>query len=186
VALIATSGGGARRTRRSRAPAAPASERFPHTQAGAVAAATAWCQNTGRAFFNGTLDSAVSALATASFRVRAEREVGAASAFVHRRLRRDHAYAFRVWPLGYAVQQYSPTAARVHVWQLMVLEIVTPREAAAYGSTTVSLQWVTGTWKVAESTPGPDLTPPGGAATATQVSSWINSTNQLTDYQYAP
>jgi hypothetical protein len=180
VALVATSGGGAPRRAR-------AEDRFPHTPAGAVAAATAWCQNTGEAFFAGTWDSAVSALATPSFRALAERDVGPASALTHARLAGAHvAYAERMWPLGYALQQYSPAAVRVRVWQLSVFAIATPRTLTGYDTTDVSLRWTGGDWKVDAATPGPELSPPARGATAAGVASWIDATDDFREYRYAP
>jgi hypothetical protein len=96
------------------------------------------------------------------------------------------AYAERQWPLGYAVEQYSPAAARVRVWQLFVLEVARPSHSVAYASTTIWLQWTDGDWKVAGSRWGPDLTPPGNNATADQAAAWINGIDQLHGYAYAP
>jgi hypothetical protein len=181
VALIATSGGGATRAARRRA------DQFPHTRAGAAAAATAWCQTTGIAFFTGTWDRAVSALATPAFAQSATREVGPAAALTHSRLATAKTpYAVRIWPLGYAFQEYSPTSARVRVWQLSVFEITTPREVTGYDTTEVSLRWTGEDWKVDAAPPGPELAPPAPGATATEVASWIDSTDQFREYRYAP
>lgn len=183
VALLATSGP---RTHRAR-PAKPAPRAigasFPHTSAGAVAAATEWCQNTTPALVNGTWEHVASALATPAFRLRVERGEPA-SQMVHSRLATP--YTVRLWPLGYAVERYSPASARVHVWQLFVFEEAGPVRLATYQSTTVALQWVDGTWKVALAPQGPDLTPPGGNASTDQVITWINAVGQFRSYAYAP
>jgi hypothetical protein len=196
VVLIATTSGGATHAARehpaptaSPAPAATHTQTndFPHTQAGAVAAATAWCQNTGEAFLEGTWNSAVARLATPAFRARAERQVDPAAALVHRRLAAAHVpYAARLWPLGYAVQQYSPASARVRVWQLLTLGISGPLDQTTFYTTTVSLLWSDGTWKVTATPPGPDLPPPSDNATTHQVAAWVTAVDQFREYRYAP
>ncbi|MDQ6779288.1 MAG: hypothetical protein M3071_24380 [Actinomycetota bacterium] len=194
VVLLATSGGGRPRakvtrtaTATSATPPTPAADIFPHTPAGAVDAATTWCQTTGVAFFNGTWAGAVSALATPAYAPRAERAAERASVLVHRHLLATHTrYFVRTWPLGYAIEQYSSTIARVRVWQLAVLELSAPGEVLAYPTTTVSVQWTKGDWKVTDAPAGPELPPPGHAATAGQVASWMVSVDLLTNYAYAP
>ncbi|HEY5317250.1 MAG TPA: hypothetical protein VIJ20_04675 [Solirubrobacteraceae bacterium] len=193
AALIATSGGAAKRTKIPGAAAAATTptragdqDQFPHTPTGAVAAATAWCMDIEGAFFNGGWVTTISALGTSHLRRIAERtELAAARA--HRRLMAAHTpFAARVWPLAYAVQQYSATSARVRVWQVYAIAIASPGATTGFQTTTVSLQWSDGTWKIADAPGGPDLTPPGRDANPGQVASWIDSTKQLKDYQYAP
>jgi hypothetical protein len=197
VALLATSGGGASRTTpratrehpaagSSRAPA-PAPGGPPDTEAGATAAATTWCQTTDAAFFTGTWDSAVSALATPAFAALAERAVGPASALARRRLAAAHVHhAVRVWPLAYRLEQYSPAAARVRVWQLLAFGIQGPLDQTAFFTTTVSLLRTGGTWRVTSAPPGPDLTPPRPGAPARRVATWVTAVDQLKEYRYAP
>jgi hypothetical protein len=166
-------------------PGAP-SEDFSHTPAGAASAAAAWCQTTAEAFVEGGWDSAVNAMATGAFRALAVRYEPAA-ALVHRRLAALHTpFALRLWPLGYAVQQYSRTTARVRVWQLSVLAISAPAADTTFQSSTVALRWADGDWKVTASPPGPDLTPPGKDAAASQVAAWVAAVNRLEGYQYVP
>ena len=188
VTLIATSGGGGgKRTRPEATAAAPPSDQFAHTPAGAVAAATAWCQSTGEAFLDGTWDSAVGALATPAFQARADRAVGPAAALVHRRLAAAHVpYAVRLWPLGYAVQRFSPATARVRVWQLLTLGISGRLDQTTFYTTAVSLLWTEGTWKVTATPPGPALPPPGRNATIRQVAAWVTDIDQFKEYQNAP
>lgn len=196
VALIATSGGAgphakiARATARATATAATAprvaSDVFPHSPAGAVAAATAWCQNTGEAFFTGTWDRAAAPLAARSFLSLAER-LQPASDLMQSRLAAAHVpYAVRFWPLGYAVQEYSPATARVRVWQLLVFGSSGPLSQTTFYTTTVSLRWIDGDWKLTDSPPGPDLRPPGQNAGASQVAAWVAAVGHLKAYSYAP
>jgi hypothetical protein len=190
VAVIATSGGGGPHAKVARAPAATAplvaSSAFPHTPLGAVAAATAWCQNTGEAFFEGTWDSAAEPLATRTLFSQVER-VQPASDLMHSRLAAAHApYAVRFWPLGYAVQDYSPADARVRVWQLLVFGSSGPLSQTTFYTTTVSLRWIDGDWKLTDSPPGPDLRPPGQNAGASQVAAWVAAVGHLKAYSYAP
>jgi hypothetical protein len=188
VALIASSGATAPRVEVARgAPAADrAGPRFPHTRAGAVEAATAWCQETGEAFVSGTWSSAVKALAAPSLIARADL-MAPASAFTHRSLVAHHlTSALRIWPLGYAIDQYSSSTARVRVWQLVQFATTAPNELAAYPITNVSLAWIEGDWKITGAPPDPDLTPPGPASSASQATSWITAVNELQSYSYAP
>jgi hypothetical protein len=182
VALIATSGGAG-----PRAKTPPrATNQFPDTPAGAVTAATAWCQNTGEAFFKGTWNQAAEPLAAATFLPLAKR-IQPASTLMQSRLASAHApFAVRFWPLGYAIQQYSPAAARVRVWQLLVFGGSGPLSQTTFYTTTVSLQWTEGDWKITETPAGPDLRPPGKNASATQVTSWVGAVNELKSYTYAP
>jgi hypothetical protein len=190
VALIATSGGAGPRAKAVRAAATrtttSAGAQFPDTPAGAVAAATAWCQDTAYAYIRGKWNSAVEALATPSLAARAQL-VQPASSLVHRRLAASHEpYATGLWPLAYAVDRYSSAAARVRVWALAATDSPLFQVPAMYQITTVSLAWTGGDWKATNVVPGRYLTPPGPSASARQVTSWITTVNQLSDYTYAP
>jgi hypothetical protein len=208
VALIATSTGG-RAPARPATPATPATPArpakpakpatptphpnaiappmFPHTPAGAASAATAWLQDAALTLYDGTWDTTMSSLATPAVQARL-RPANASAAALYRRVTAPNAppLAVRAWPLGYAVQQYSPTSARVRVWQLFVLELARPANVVGYSSVTVLLQWTEGSWKTAGVHQGPDLTPPGSSATATQITAWIDAVDQLHGYSYAP
>jgi hypothetical protein len=129
----------------------------------------------------------MSSLATPALEARI-RPADSGAAALYRRLTAPNAppFAVRAWPLGYAVQQYSPTSARVRVWQLVVLEVARPTSVVGYNSATVLLQWMQGSWKTAGILQRPDLTPPGGSATAAQVAAWIDAVDQLHGYSYAP
>lgn len=163
-----------------------AAEPFPHTPAGAAAAATAWCQTTTEAFIDGGWDRAVDALTTGTFRAQARRYAPAA-ALVHRRLASAGTpYALRLWPLGYDVQQYSAASARVRVWQLYVLAIAAPEASTEFTTATVALQWTHGDWKVTAAPSGPDLPPPPADVTPNEVATWVGAVNQLRQYNYVP
>jgi len=165
---------------------ARASDQFAHTRAGAAAAATAWCQTTTEAFVHGGWDGAVDALTIGAFRALALRYEPAA-ALVHRRLVAAHTpYALRLWPLGYLVQQYSSTLARVRVWQLYVLAIASPAAHTEFATTTVSLRWADGTWKVTGAPSGADLTPPREHAAPRQVATWVSAVERFRGYEYVP
>jgi len=167
-------------------PAATAKPAFAHTPTGAAAAATAWCQTTTEVFIDGGWDAAVNALTINPFRALADRYQRAAT-LVHRRLIAARTpYAFRLWPLGYQVQRYSPTATRVRVWQLYVLSISAPEADTEFTTTIVTLQWTDGGWKVTAAPPGPDLPPPGDHASTGQVAAWVHAADRLDRYAYAP
>jgi hypothetical protein len=187
VALNATSSGGAAsRPRTARVAATTPGPTFAHTRAGAVAAATTWCQIAGEAFYDGGWFSAVTAMGDQRVLAMAER-VKPAAAFVQSRIRAAHTpFVVRSWVLGYAVQQYSAAAARVRVWQLYALAIAGPLDTTGFQSTTVSLLWIHGTWKITASHPGPDLAPPRHGAGASEIASWISAVNRLNTYTYAP
>lgn len=210
IALIATSGGRARRygTRPTRAarthptravrahparaalppappPSPPPGDAFAHTPTGAVAAATNWYLRAGQALMNGTLRQTVDALAAPAERWRG---LGAWSVYAHVRLTMPGAgpYAVRQWPLGYRVVQYSPTTARVVMWALYVFETSLPGRETGYETNTITVRWLDGTWKFAVMHAGPTLTPPGPAATADQIAAWIRAVEQLKGYSYEP
>lgn len=188
AALIATSGGsaGSRPGVIARAAATDPAQALPDTPAGAVAAATTWCQVASEAFFNGGWFRAVTALGDERVRAMAERWEPAA-AFAQSRIHAAHTpFLVRAWPLGYAVQQYSAAAARVRVWQVYALAIAGPLDTTGFQTTTVSLVWIRGTWKVTASHPAPDLAPPRDGAAAGEIASWINAVNELSAYTYAP
>ncbi|MDQ6804600.1 MAG: hypothetical protein M3065_06460 [Actinomycetota bacterium] len=187
VVLVLTSGGGAPRVKAPRAAATPAtSAQYPDTPAGAIAAATAWGQTATQAGFNGTWATALRPLTTAAFWMRLK-SGQRASALIHARITSLHTpFAIRRWPLGYAVESYSPTTAQVRVWELGVIGISGPFDVTAFDTRTVSLQWVDGDWKIADVSHGPDLTPPGRNASASLVASWVTAVDQLRSYSYAP
>jgi len=192
LALIATSGGASRSRPRAKVTPArtaatpPASAQYPDTPAGAVAAATAWGQTATRAAFNGTWATALCALTTAAFCTQlapAQR----VSALMHSRIASLHApFAIRRWPLGYAVESYSPTTAQVRVWELGALGISGPLADAEFDTRTISLQWTDGRWRVADVSDGPNLTPPGRNASAGYAASWVTAVDELKSYTYAP
>lgn len=170
------------------APSPPPGDAFPHTPAGAVAAATNWCQAGSQAFVNGTLTAEIDALATPSIRARFALAVRRPTAVVHAGLTAPGAspYVLRQWPLGYRVEQYSPSHASVVVWQLHLLETDQPEQSLGYSSETVLLQWMDGTWKYAGKRDGPNMTPPGRDASTAAITAWIEATDQLRSYSYAP
>lgn len=181
IALIATSGGG-----ESRVKAARPGNTFPHTPAGAVAAATTWLRRTTQAFFTSGWESAVRALGDARTQAVAKR-IEPDVALLQRRMAAGHTpYLARIWPLRYAVQRYSAISARVRVWQVYALAVASPLDTTGFQTTTVSLGWIDGTWKITGAPAGPDLTPPGQGATASQVAGWITAVDQLRDYTYVP
>jgi len=188
VALIAATRGGGERARPAHTEATTSKrDHFAHTPAGAAAAATAWCVTTGGTFFSGGWDSAVSALASPGFAARAERLGGPAASVVQRRLAALHTpYLARLWPLGYRVQEYAPAAARVRVWEVGVLAASASWHTIDFQSATVSMRWTDGDWEITAQPPGPDLTPPGQGATASQVASWVDAVNELKEYDYVP
>jgi len=195
LALILTACGASRPSApaATRAPA-PARDRardsaratFAHTPAGAAAAATAWCQTTTEAFIAGGWDRAVNALTVNPFRALAERYQPAAAMVATRLAAAHRPYALRLWPLGYQVQRYSPTAARVRVWQLYVLAIAAPEADTEFATTTVTLTWADGGWKVTAAPSGADLSPPPDDAATSQVAAWVRTVSRLREYEYVP
>ncbi|HWF73143.1 MAG TPA: hypothetical protein VG186_07350 [Solirubrobacteraceae bacterium] len=183
VTLIATSGGGsgAKAARARVTSTAP----FPHTPGGAGAAVAAWMRDFGTAFVSGNSASAVRAWVIPPFRARVE-GVQRVSALAQARIASLHEpFALREWPLGYAIEEYGSTTARVRVFEFGVIAWGHFAERA-FDTRIVSLQWTAGGWKVSDSRPGPDLTPPGASASAAQIANWITAVDELKSYTDAP
>jgi hypothetical protein len=75
----------------------------------------------------------------------------------------------RLVPLGHRVENFSPSRARVAVWQVLLLGAPGGRVVASWSTSRADLVWTTGGWRVARFTsdepgPGPTAT---NAATAT-------------------
>ena len=75
----------------------------------------------------------------------------------------------RLVPLGHRVESFSPSRARVAVWQVLLLGAPGGRVVASWSTSRADLAWTKGGWRVARFTsdepgPGPTVT---NAATAT-------------------
>lgn len=75
----------------------------------------------------------------------------------------------RLVPLGHRVERFSPSRARVAVWQVLLLGAPGGRVVASWSTSRADLVWTSGGWRVARFTsdepgPGPTVT---NAATAT-------------------
>lgn len=75
----------------------------------------------------------------------------------------------RLVPLGHRVERFSPSRARVAVWQVLLLGAPGGRVVASWSTSRADLIWTSGGWRVARFTsdepgPGPTVT---NAATAT-------------------
>ncbi|MGE0027550.1 MAG: hypothetical protein AB7O78_03435 [Thermoleophilia bacterium] len=75
----------------------------------------------------------------------------------------------RLVPLGHRVESFSPTRARVAVWQVLLIGAPGGRVVASWSISRADLIWIRGGWRVAgftsdEPGPGPTVT---NAATAT-------------------
>lgn len=75
----------------------------------------------------------------------------------------------RLVPLGHRIESFSPSQARVAVWQVLLLGAPGGRVVASWSTSRADLVWTSGGWRVARFTsdepgPGPTVT---NAATAT-------------------
>jgi len=169
--------------------AGPGPQAFPDTVDGAVEAATAWVPRALQAYAAGNGRRFVDAMATGRVRTLLARALGETSPLVHAGLTTPGAssYAARVWPLGYRIEQYAPSLARVRVWQLGELETDQPGQTVNYfENDTVTVRWVAGMWKFAGKQAHASLTPPPLGAAAAAVDAWVNGVRQFRSYRYVP
>ncbi len=90
------------------------------------------------------------------------------------------------WRLGYRVDAYSPSRARVQIWTMGVMAGAAGVLAPAYSTTTCALRWSDDAWKVAaaQTTPGP--TPPPDDSDPGAVTAFASAAARFRPFQDAP
>ncbi len=93
---------------------------------------------------------------------------------------------YRVVPMGFRVESYSPEAATIAIWTVSAGGIGPIEPIAGWGTATVSLGWAAGDWRLIEtrSTAGP--TPKADASAPTPAADFANQAAAFSAYSYAP
>jgi hypothetical protein len=163
---------------------------FARSEAGAVAAASNYLIVLSRALAPGAPWSwtrAIRALTIAPLSARALR-ASATSEAIARRFQRSGASVYLgSWLLGYRAQSYSPARARVEVWNVGVTDSPLGVVGPDYSTTTCTLRWVGGDWKVSDArvSAGP-TPPPSPQASATHAAAFAAAARQFTPYTDVP
>jgi len=91
------------------------------------------------------------------------------------------------WLLGYRVWSSSLTGARVAVWSMGVMTSPVGVVAPAYSTTTCTLRWVDGDWKISDAQVSPGPTPPSSAeVSAAPVAAFSAAARQFSSYHDVP
>jgi len=189
VAAALRSGSGAKEP--GRPIAAPAiTGRAQRTPDGAVEAATGYLLVLSRleTSSSASVRQTVSAMVVGALRTKLEHALPAVVTKVRARLTSSSAPAeFDGWPLGYRISQFGPSTATVAMWHLdaaaaSVLGLTTPY----YATTTYSLVWLDGAWRITNVMNAAGPTPPGSTAPPAQTNAFARATDAFSRYHYAP
>jgi len=91
------------------------------------------------------------------------------------------------WLLGYRASSYSPAGASVAVWSMGVMTSSVGVVAPAYSTTTCTLRWAEGDWKISDAQVSPGPTPPSSPdANAAQVAVFTAAAGQFSSYHDVP
>lgn len=91
------------------------------------------------------------------------------------------------WLLGYRVWSYSPDRARVAVWNVGVMTSTVGVVPPTYSTTTCTLRWVDGDWKISDTRVSPGPTPPSSASiTQAQATTFTAAADQFRSYRNVP
>jgi len=129
---------------------------------------------------------AIHALTTAPLSARAVAG-SAQSAQIAARLASGSSLYLGSWLLGYRVWSYSPDRARVAVWNVGVMTSTVGVVPPTYSTTTCTLRWVDGDWKISHSRVSPGPTPPSSASiTQAQATTFTAAADQFRSYRDVP
>jgi len=91
------------------------------------------------------------------------------------------------WLLGYRASSYSPTQATVTVWSMGVMTSSIGVVAPAYSTTTCTLRWFEGDWKISDAQVSPGPTPPTSPdISQAQVAAFTAAAAQFSRYDDVP
>jgi len=91
------------------------------------------------------------------------------------------------WLLGYRASSYSPTGASVAVWSMGVMTSSVGVVAPAYSTTTCTLRWAEGDWKISDAQVSPGPTPPSSPdVSAARVAAFTAAAGQFSSYHDVP
>jgi len=163
---------------------------FAHTEPGAVAAASNYLTVLARSLVPEARWSWAQVIRALTLPPLSARAIGAGaeSAQVAARLASAGASLYvGSWLLGYRVWSYSPTQAMVTVWSMGVMTSSIGVVAPAYSTTTCTLRWADGDWKISDAQVSPGPTPPSSPdANGAQVAAFTAAAGQFSSYHDVP
>jgi len=183
---------------RALAPPAPTASRslagipvgFSRSPAGAVTAAGNYLTVLARAILPAAPWSWAQAIRALTAPPLSGRAIGAAaqSAQVATRLAAAGSSLYvGAWLLGYRVFFYSSERTGVAVWSMGVMTSPVGVVAPAYSTTTCTLRWVDGDWKISDAQVSPGPTPPSSPDVSTaQVAAFSAAARQFSAYHDVP
>lgn len=159
-------------------------EGFAHSRRGAAAAAANYLAALEQALPAGAASwsSAVRALTVAPLTAQALDARGASTAIAARIAASAGPAFIRGWRLGYRIDSYTPSRARVAVWTVGLVASVAQVVPAEYSSTECTLRWLSGDWKVARARTTPGPTPPADASDAAAVEAFARAALAFRSY----
>lgn len=163
---------------------------FAHTEPGAVAAAGNYLTVLSRSLVPEAPWSWAQVIRALTLPPLSARAIGAGaeSAQVAARLASAGASLYvGSWLLGYRARSYSPTQAMVTVWSMGVMTSSVGVVAPDYSTTTCTLRWADGDWKISDAHVSPGPTPPSSPdANAATVAAFTAAARQFSPYHDAP
>jgi hypothetical protein len=162
---------------------------FAHSQRGAVAAAGNYLTVLSRALSPAARSSwpqAVRVLTVAPLRARALQGAAASASIARRLARSGSSFYLGSWLLGYRVAAYSPSRARVALWNFGVMSSAFGVVPPDYSTTTCVLRWAGGDWKLSDARVSAGPTPPSAATTRVRALEFAAAARRFTPYRDVP
>lgn len=158
---------------------------YVDTEPGAVAAAANFLGLSEAALLDGSGDwsTLVNALAIEPLRSQALAARPAERLFA--RARAAGPWFARGWRLGYRIDAYAPSAARVGVWTFGIAVGQIPT-VSDWSTTTMQLRFTAGGWKIASSHVSPGPTPPPASAPQQAKNAFVSAAARFTAFHDAP
>lgn len=92
----------------------------------------------------------------------------------------------RGWQVGWRVDSYSTTSARVAVWTMGLVEAASEVLAPYWSTSVCTLAWSHGSWRVSEARTTPGPTPPPDGIDRAAVASFVRSATVFQAFSDAP
>jgi hypothetical protein len=94
---------------------------------------------------------------------------------------------FDGWPLGYRVDAFQPGVATISIWHLDTAATSALGLAAAdYTTTTYTIAWIAGIWRIRNVKQAGGPAPPGSRASASRVDTCERAVSRFSRYTYVP
>lgn len=163
---------------------------FARSERGAVAAAGNYLTVLSRAAAPGASWSwaqAIHALTVAPLSARAVAGSAQSAQVAARLAAAGSSLYLGSWLLGYRVWSYSPDRSRVAVWNVGVMTSTIGVVPPTYSTTTCTLRWIDGDWKISDARVNPGPTPPSSASiTQAQATTFTAAAGQFHSYRDVP